>query len=283
MGVQAQFTTDEVQRQIVECHEEAEGHCITPIPNLVDEPKYSAEQDELEEENIPNSFISLEPPPCSEGNHDHDCNADADDDHTEKTDDETASAPSQDDQEKEERDGDNEVAQVDSIDTEDRTSTGRRVTFAPTYKEIRFQKYDNTRSIWYSREDRKKTIGQCAKEIADSVRLEPNTFRSLVDLTKAKRSSALCNEFQNIMYVRGLLRPCLTRVAHSDRVVREWVQTPKRSVAAVLRVQQQGGSGSNLDAIYRMHTESPARWAHYMAVADAVEVQRKSPYEKVQV
>lgn len=265
--------------------------------------------EELENE-TPNSFISLEPPvfddeydDSDEHNNNDDCNHNDSDDccqdtDTVKTDDETASTPSEDENGGDEDEVppsasvmvDTEEASIHST-TDSSTTTAdtspRRVTFARTYQEIRFRKHENTRAIWYSREDRKHTITQCAQEIAQCVQSDPLVaFRTLVDqCNRLHPSNATSTDFHDVMHVRGLLRPCLTRLGHADKVIRDWVYTPKRSVHAVLRVQEQGAGEAALADIYVSFTTAAARWAHYLAVADAMAVDavRRSPYEQVHV
>lgn len=151
----------------------------------------------------------------------------------------------------------------------------RRVRFAPMVKKIQYQRYADTGAVWWTREDRRRTIEEASNEINVYIRQFPETFRTIVLLCQNEMKDY--TTLKQIMPVRGLLRPCLNRLSRDDALVRTWVQKARKSVSYIVRLQ----ATDIAIAHYTSYSMAASRMALYVAQADARAVTEDNTIEFV--
>lgn len=153
---------------------------------------------------------------------------------------------------------------------DDGPTDARRVRFAPMVKKIQFPRHVDRGAVWWTREDRRRTIEEASNEINVYIRQFPETFRTIILLCQNEMKDY--TTLKQIMPVRGLLRPCLNRLSREDVLVRNWVQNARKSVSHIVRLQATDISVAH----YTTYSMAAARMALYVAQADARAVKEDS-------
>jgi hypothetical protein len=179
-----------------------------------------------------------------------------------------------DDDEDETNNADNALMDDDGNDNAGLVRSPRQVHFSPVVKRIHYRRYSNKAAVWWTKADRKKTISEANHEIDVYIAKFPETFRTIVRLCHQHHNSQdnVVEDYspmQPIMPIRGLLRPCLNRIARNDEMVSVHVQNAPRSVAQFLHLQQAAVATTTSVALYTSYSGIASRMARYLAQADA--------------
>jgi hypothetical protein len=222
----------------------------------------ASSHDDNENDMPSDSFIAIGAPPAKS------------DSTSEESSSSTSDVDVADDEEDETNNADDALMDDDGNDNAGLVRRPRQVHFSPVVKRIHYRRYSNKAAVWWTKADRKKTISEANHEIDVYIAKFPETFRTIVRLCHQHHNSQdnVVEDYspmQPIMPIRGLLRPCLNRIARNDEMVSVHVQNAPRSVAQFLHLQQAAVATTTSVALYTSYSGIASRMARYLAQADA--------------